>query len=51
MALVEKSVLVPYSAERMYALVTDVERYPEFLPGAARLTSKRGTRAWSELPS
>jgi len=24
--------LVPYSTERMYALVLDVERYPEFLP-------------------
>lgn len=32
MALVEKSVLVNYSAERMYRLVDDVERYPEFLP-------------------
>ena len=32
MALVEKSVLVGYSAERMYGLVDDVERYPEFLP-------------------
>lgn len=32
MALVEKSVLVGFSAERMYRLVDDVERYPEFLP-------------------
>src|SRR4026209_2493673 len=32
MALVERSVLVTYSAERMYGLVDDVERYPEFLP-------------------
>jgi ribosome-associated toxin RatA of RatAB toxin-antitoxin module len=32
MALVEKSVLVGYSAERMHRLVDDVERYPEFLP-------------------
>jgi ribosome-associated toxin RatA of RatAB toxin-antitoxin module len=31
-AVVEKSVLVGYSAERMYRLVDDVERYPEFLP-------------------
>ncbi len=23
---------LPYSAEQMYALVTDVRRYPEFLP-------------------
>ena len=32
MALVEKSVLVPHSAEQMYALVEQVELYPRFLP-------------------
>ena len=32
MALVEKSVLVGYSAERMYTLVDRVEDYPQFLP-------------------
>ena len=32
MALVERSVLVAYSAQQMYALVDGVERYPEFLP-------------------
>src|ERR1051325_6851666 len=32
MALVEKSVLVSYPAERMFELVDQVERYPEFLP-------------------
>jgi ribosome-associated toxin RatA of RatAB toxin-antitoxin module len=32
MSHVEKSALVPYSAARMYALVDDIERYPEFLP-------------------
>jgi ribosome-associated toxin RatA of RatAB toxin-antitoxin module len=32
MALVERSVLVGYSAERMYALVDAVEDYPQFLP-------------------
>lgn len=32
MAKVEKSVLVPYSAAQMYALVDAVERYSEFLP-------------------
>jgi ribosome-associated toxin RatA of RatAB toxin-antitoxin module len=32
MALVEKSVLVPYSAEQMYLLVERVEDYPLFLP-------------------
>lgn len=29
---VQKSVLVLHSAEQMYQLVIDVERYPEFLP-------------------
>ena len=29
---VRKSVLVPYSAERMYTLVDRVEDYPKFLP-------------------
>lgn len=24
--------ILPYSAEEMYALIADVERYPEFLP-------------------
>lgn len=32
MPLVEKSALVPYSAAEMFALVDQVERYPEFLP-------------------
>lgn len=29
---VVKSVLVPYTAEQMFGLVDDVQRYPEFLP-------------------
>ena len=29
---VEKSALVPYSAAQMFALVDDIDRYPEFLP-------------------
>lgn len=32
MATVEKSALVPYSAQAMFDLVADVERYKEFLP-------------------
>jgi ribosome-associated toxin RatA of RatAB toxin-antitoxin module len=32
MALVEKSVLIEYSAAQMYALVDNVAAYPEFLP-------------------
>ena len=32
MKTVHKSVLIWYSAEEMFALVTDVEAYPKFLP-------------------
>jgi ribosome-associated toxin RatA of RatAB toxin-antitoxin module len=32
MALVEKSVLLPYSAEQMFVLVDNVADYPQFLP-------------------
>lgn len=32
MPSVHKSVLLQHSAEQMFALVSDVERYPEFLP-------------------
>jgi len=32
MAEIEKTVLVPYSAEKMFILVDDVAKYPEFLP-------------------
>jgi ribosome-associated toxin RatA of RatAB toxin-antitoxin module len=32
MAMVEKSVLIGHSAAQMYALVADVNAYPQFLP-------------------
>ena len=32
MATVEKSVLISHSAAKMYALVADVDAYPQFLP-------------------
>ena len=42
MALVEKSMLVEYPAGKMFSLVDDVERYPEFLPwcGGAEILSR-----------
>ena len=42
MPTIERSMLVPYSCERMFALVLDVERYPEFLPSCsgARVLSR-----------
>jgi len=38
----EKRVM-PYSAEQMYALIADIERYPEFLPwcSATRMRSRQ----------
>ncbi len=36
MKLVKKSVLVAYTSHEMYALVTDVRAYPEFLPWCDR---------------
>lgn len=44
MAQVEKSVLVPYSAERMFVLVDNVQDYPKFLPwcGGATVDSVAG---------
>jgi ribosome-associated toxin RatA of RatAB toxin-antitoxin module len=42
MKTVRKSVLIWYSAQEMFDLVTDVERYPQFLPscGHARVVSR-----------
>lgn len=30
--IIERQALVPYSCEQLFALVNDVERYPDFLP-------------------
>lgn len=40
MPLVSRSALVPYRPAQMYALVDDIERYPEFLPWC------RSAREW-----
>ena len=37
MTSINRSALVTHSAARMYALVNDVERYPEFLNGCAKV--------------
>jgi ribosome-associated toxin RatA of RatAB toxin-antitoxin module len=41
---IHRSALVPYSAPAMYALVSDIETYPQFLPwcGGARVVSREG---------
>ncbi|WP_404402443.1 type II toxin-antitoxin system RatA family toxin [Idiomarina seosinensis] len=33
MPRIEKSALVPYSAQQMFDLVNDIDTYPEFVPG------------------
>lgn len=45
MIIVDRSAIVPHSAETLYSLVADVESYPEFLPwcsGAEVLESSPG---------
>lgn len=46
MRQVERSAIVPYSAEAMFDLVADIEAYPQFLPGctAARVRQRDGNR-------
>ena len=38
MTCINKSALIPYSAEKMYQLVADVENYEQFLPWCRRST-------------
>ncbi|MGH8283597.1 MAG: type II toxin-antitoxin system RatA family toxin [Gammaproteobacteria bacterium] len=51
MRTVNKSALVPYTAEQMYALVNDVERYPGFLPWcrSARILSQSDSEMRASL--
>ncbi|MBE0625035.1 MAG: type II toxin-antitoxin system RatA family toxin [Burkholderiales bacterium] len=41
MAIVEKSVLISHSAAEMYAMVADVDAYPQFLPWCSGTEVKR----------
>ncbi|MBQ1784257.1 MAG: type II toxin-antitoxin system RatA family toxin [Gammaproteobacteria bacterium] len=51
MPQVERAALVGFSASQMYALVNDVERYPQFLPGCggARLLSASDTELMATI--
>jgi ribosome-associated toxin RatA of RatAB toxin-antitoxin module len=51
MKTVTKSVLIWYSPQEMYALVTDVDRYPQFLPWCdrARVVSEHGNGMTAEI--
>jgi ribosome-associated toxin RatA of RatAB toxin-antitoxin module len=48
---VQRSALVPYTAEQMFALVEDIERYPQFLPwvAAAELLERSPTEVVGRL--
>jgi coenzyme Q-binding protein COQ10 len=43
--------ILPYSAEQIYAMVTDIEKYPEFLPWiiALRVKSDSDTEALADM--
>lgn len=43
--------LLPYTPDQLYALVADVERYPEFLPWclAARINRREADTIWADL--
>lgn len=45
MRIIDRNAMVPYSAEQMYALVDDVESYPEFLPWCEAATLQSRTDA------
>ncbi len=51
MRVVDRNAMVPYSPQQMYALVDDVEAYPEFLPwcAGARLLDKSDTELRASL--
>src|SRR5476649_2819764 len=48
---INRSALVPYSAEQMFALVNDIHAYPEFIPGctSSRVVSKQGNELTAEM--
>jgi ribosome-associated toxin RatA of RatAB toxin-antitoxin module len=51
MPSIEKSVLVRHSAASMFALVADIESYPQFLPwcGGSRVLARDGERVTAEI--
>ena len=51
MTVINRSALVPYTANEMYDLVADIESYPEFLPwcAGARVLSSEADTVVAEL--
>lgn len=37
MPSINRSALVPYSAQNMYALINDIEQYPDYVPGCTKV--------------
>ncbi|MDF2529454.1 MAG: cyclase/dehydrase [Gammaproteobacteria bacterium] len=48
MERIQRNAIVPYSAEAIYQLVSDIERYPEFLPWCKSATIHSKTEEWVE---
>ena len=44
MPLHQETRVLPYTAEQMYAVVADIERYPEFLPWCAKVAVRKRER-------
>jgi len=51
MPRIQKSALVPYSADEMFSLVTDVPQYGDFLPwcGGARILQRHGDEVTAQV--
>ena len=51
MTVINRSAIVPYSADEMYHLVADIESYPKFLPwcGGARIVSREENTVVAEI--
>lgn len=51
MAVVQKSVLLPFSAEQMFALVNGIEEYPKFLPwcGDTKVLQREGNKVVASI--
>lgn len=48
MERIERTAIVPYSAETVYTLVCDIERYPDFLPWCKSAVIHNKTEEWVE---
>jgi ribosome-associated toxin RatA of RatAB toxin-antitoxin module len=49
--LIDRSALVPYTADEMFALVSDIDAYPQFLPwcNGAQILSQEGDNVCARI--